>query len=612
MAFRQQHRPRSSQKAAYHAPEAAPQVSQAPHVPQVATTAQQLKRRLDESDEWVLFSPTAHTHAHTNTTSTERTPRTAGLSRFSEFGSLDTAARSDYDDDNAVFFGTEEGEELDSLDDGLHAFHEPSDYGAPTGKLQQSGDTVLPNHDGLGSFQPDATMQQHMWQFERSPPRRAARRRSSVQRHLTSLDDAEHVTQEQDRRDRIEKWRLEQSKAVLEEIERETRRRRRMSMVSAARSRIDSVQLEASTASRAAPTVSDGQSESSEESTENMTFWQRLTRRVIRDLIGLDDDTLSVIFGETLPEEALTPKPGSPVVSPLDRMLQDAGAGAGTGTSVGAPAASEEDWQTRLLERVAQELGVLVHQLSEHPGAFSTFQRAQATPEYAGLIRSAPAPLATDLAASHPTSSQPSAPSPTSAQFAPTFPVHQGPHAYSEASLWGIEEEPYDADPLDAFRARPDAAANAVEESACEREYWERELDVKMIFNFLVRRFTSRRPSTSQPRAGPTASASTLGASDSASSARRAAVIRQNHPLVNRTTDRGLPTSSSPHTREAKRKDATYRAHFNPQSRHQKLRSSSSCASQSTKKSKRSSSSGRNYWDLGGSVGSGSVLAGEV
>ena len=604
MAFRQQHRPRSSQRVAYHAPEAAPQV---------AATTQQLKRPLDESDEWVLFSPTAPTHALTNTTSTERTPRTAGLSRFSEFGSLDTAARSDCDDDNAVFFGTEEGEELDSLDDGLHAFHEPSDYGAPTGKLQQSGDTVLPNHDGLGSFQPDATMQQHMWQFERSPPTRAARRRSSVQRHLTSLDDADHVTQEQDRRERIEKWRLEQSKAVLEEIERETRRRRRMSMVSAARSRIDSVQLEATTASRAAPTVSDNQSESSDESTENMTFWQRLTRRVIRDLIGLDDDTLSVIFGETLPEEALTPKPGSPVVSPLDRMLQDAGAGAGasTGTSADAPAASGDDWQTRLLERVAQELGVLVHQLSEHPGAFSTFQRAQATPEYAGLIRSAPAPLATDLAASHPASSQPS---PTSAQFAPTFPVHQGPHAYSEASLWGIEEEPYETDPLDAFRARPDAAASAVEESAREREYWERELDVKMIFNFLVRRFTSRRPSTtSPPRVAATASTSiTPGASDSASSAHRAAVIRRNHPLVNRTTDRGLPTSSSAHTREPKRKDATYRAHFNPQARHQKLRSSSSCASQSTKKSKRSSSSGRNYWDLGGSVGSGSVLAGEV
>jgi hypothetical protein len=618
MAFRQQHRPRSSQKAvAYHAPEAAPQV---------ATTAQQLKRRLDESDEWVLFSPTAHNHAHTNTntnthtTSTERTPRTAGLSRFSEFGSLDTAARSDYDDDHAVFFGTEEGEELDSLDDGLHAFHEPSEYAAPTGKLQQSGDTVLPNHDGLGSFQPDATMQQHMWQFERSPQRRAARRRSSVQRHLTSLDDADHVSQEQDRRERIEKWRLEQSKAVLEEIERETRRRRRMSMVSAARSRIDSVQLEQSTAPRAAPTVSDDQSESSEEGTENMTFWQRLTRRVIRDLIGLDDDTLSVIFGETLPEEALTPKPGSPVASHLDRMLQDAGTGIGTGTNTGAhaPAASEEDWQTRLLERVAQELGVLVHQLSEHPGAFSTFQRAQATPEYAGLIRSTPAPLATDLAASHPASSQPSAPSPTSAQFAPTFPAHQGPHAYSEASLWGIEEEPYEADPLDAFRARPHAAASAAEESARECEYWERELDVKMIFNFLVRRFTSRRPSTSQPRAGPTASASAPVASASASSARRAAVIRQNHPLVNRTTDRGLPTSSSAHhTREPKPKDATtttYRAHFNPgQSRvQQKLRSSSSCASQSTKKSKRSSSSGRNYWDLGGSVGSGSVFAGEI
>jgi hypothetical protein len=598
MAFRQQRRPPSSQKVAYHAPEATPQAA-----PQVAASLQQSKQRLAESEEWVLFSPAAPSAtARTHTTSTSRTPRTAGLSRFSEFGSFGTAVRSDDDDDdddNGTFLGTEEGEELDSLDDGLHAFHEPSEYGAPANRLLQSGETVLPNHDGLGSFLPDATMQQHMWQFERSPRKRAARRRSSVQRHFTALDDADDVTQERDRRERIEKWRLDQSKAVLEEIERETRRRRRMSLVSAARSRTDSAQLDTSIAPQTAPSVSDGQSESSEEGTENMSFWQRLTRRVIRDLIGLDDDTLSVIFGETLPDEALTPKPGSPVVSPAGRMLQDAVADA---------PATEEDWQTRVLERVAQELGVLVHQLSEHPGAFSTFQRAQATPEYAGLTRSAPTALATDLAASHPASSQPSAPSPTSAQFAPTFPAHQAPHAYSEASLWGIEEEPYGVDPLDAFRAGPTAAAaSTAEDTAHERDYWERELDVKMIFNFLVRRFTTHRPSTSQPRATATASAPAPVASDSASSARRAAVIRQNHPLVNRTTDRGLPTSSSPHAREPKRKDATYRAQFNP-----KLRSSSSCASQNTKKSKRSSSSGRNYWDLGGSVGSGSVLAGEV
>jgi len=168
MAFAQQQRPLTARQPSFHAPEPAAAI---------ATGSQQLKRRLEESEEWVLFSPTApSTTARTHTTSTERTPRTAGLSRFSEFGSLDTAARSDQEDDNGTFLGTEE--ELDSLDDGLHAFHEPSEHGVPAARLQESGDTVLPNHDGLGSFFPDATMQEHMWQFERLPHRRAARRRS--------------------------------------------------------------------------------------------------------------------------------------------------------------------------------------------------------------------------------------------------------------------------------------------------------------------------------------------------------------------------------------------------------------------------------------------------
>jgi hypothetical protein len=599
MAFRQQQRPQSSRQISYQAPE---------RVADITTTAQQPKQPLEASEEWILFSPTApSTTARTHTTSTERTPRTAGLSRFSEFGSLDTAAQSDQDGDNGSFLGTEE--ELDSLDDGLHAFHEPSDYGAPAGRLLQSGETVLPTHDGLGEFQPDATMHEHMWQFER-PRRRVARRRSSVQRHLTILDEADEGDQEQERRQRIEKWRLEQSKALLEEIEKETRRRRRMSTLSAARSQVDSTRQDvSSTVPPAAPSVIDTQILSSDEGMENMSLWQRITRRVIRDLIGLDEDTLSVIFGESLPEGASTPKPGSPAEFSAVKALQEAG--------IDLSANSEDDWQTRLLERVAQELGILVHQLSEHPGAFSTYQRTQSVPEYAGLTSTTFNPTTTtDSNLSRPISSQPTTDSSASAHFAPTFPTQQIPHAYSEASLWGIEEEPAEVDPLDSFRAPPATTANIAEDLEREREYWERELDVKMIFSFLVKRFTSRRPSISSPtrKASSAPSLSAMGTDEGVNSARRAAIIRQHHPLVNGTTGRGLPTSSSSQTRETKRKDTTYRTYYNPSAslRHQKLRSNSSCASQSTKKSKRSSNSARNYWDLGGSVGSGSVFAGEV
>lgn len=593
MAFRQQQRPKSSRQISYHAPEP------------VATSAttQQAAQPLEASEEWVLFSPTApSTTARTHTTSTDRTPRTAGLSRFSEFGSLDTAARSDQDGDEGTNLGTEE--ELDSLDDGLRAFHEPSEYGAAPSKLLESGETVLPTHDGLGGFLPHATMQDHIWQFEQ-PRRRVARRRSSVQRHFSVLDDADEVNQEQDRRQRIEKWRLDQSKALLEEIEKETRRRRRMSTLSAARSRVESAQQTAPiSVAAAAPSVADVQSESSDEGTENLSFWQRITRRVIRDLIGLDEDTLSVIFGESLPEDSSTPKAGSPIDLSPDKFLEEAGIDPNS-------IPNDEGWQTRLLERVAQELGTLVNQLSEHPGAFSTYQRTQSAPDYAGLTSTKLASTSTtDLHSSRPISIPLTTASPVSAHFAPTFPTH------SEASLWGIEEEPAEVDPLDSIRTHQKPSDNIAEDLVREREYWERELDVKMIFNFLVKRFSSRRSSVSSPprRASAAPSTSTSGTDDGLNSARRAAIIRQHHPLVSRTTDRGLPTSSSSQSREMKRKDATYRTYYNPQAslRHQKLRSNSSCASQSTKKSKRSSNSARNYWDLGGSVGSGSVIAGEV
>jgi hypothetical protein len=554
MAFRQQHWPQSS-RIANHAQQPATEV---------ATSSQQ-KRPLDQSEEWVLFSPTAPSATErTHTTSTERTPRTAGLSRFSEFGSLDTAARSDQDDDNGTLAGTEE--ELDSLDDGLHAFHEPSEYGAPAGRLLQSGETVLPTHDGMGEFQPEATTQEHMWQFER-PRRRATRRRSSVQRHFNMLDENEN--QEQDRRQRIEKWRMEQSQALLEEIEKETRRRRRISITASARARADSTQDTKTTPAQATPPVADAQSETSEEGTENLSFWQRITRRVIRDLIGLDQDTLSVIFGESLPEGAITPKPGSPIEFSADKVLEEAG--------IDASALTEDGWQTRLLERVAQELGILVHQLSEHPGAFSTYQRAVSTPEYVGSTSTQPTlPAKPDLASSRPTSA-------TSPHFAPTFP----PNTYSEASLWGIEEESPDAD----TRHTPPAPTTTIaQDLALDQEYWERSLDVKMIFNFLVKRFTSRLPTQSQPQTHSLTSNVTASTTDSA---RRAAIIRQNHPLVNSST----ATSS-----EARR----YRASVSLKPGI--LRSSSSCASQSTKKSRPSGASARNYWDLGGSVGSGSVL----
>jgi hypothetical protein len=447
-------------------------------------------------------------------------------------------------------------------------------------------------------------MQDHLWQFERQPSRRRhVRRRSSVQRRFDALEEADEASQEHDRRQRIEKWRLEQSKALLEEIERETRRRRRMSIVSAARSRADSAHHEeqSTSSARLAPSVQDAQSVSSDESTKQLSFWQRLTRRVIRDLMGIDEDTLSVIFGESLPEEALSDsRAGSSSTPPANTVPQ----------TLDVASFSGDPWEHRLLERVARELGILVHQLSGHPGAFSTYRRTQETPDYAGLS------ARTDvLAGSDPsslTSSQHTASSPVNPHFRPTVPTQHTANSYSEASLWGIEEEPT-VDPLDSFRAPATANANTAEELVREQEYWERELDVKMVFNFLVQRFSSRRSSIPSQRSRSTG-APPGQAGKEAVSARRAAIIRQHHPLVNGSTER-VPTGSS--SRESRRRETLYKQHFNPQPslRSQVIRSSSSCASHSTKKSRKSAGSGhagRNYWDMSGSVGSGSVIAGEA
>ena len=246
-----------------------------------------------------------------------------------------------------------------------------------------------------------------------------------------------------------------------------------------------------------------------------------------------------------------------------------------------------DSWQHRLLERVARELGILVHQLSEHPGAFSTYLKTQETPLYVGLSSSS-------LSLTHNPTERPassnhqSVTSPSGVLFAPTLQNNQ----QSEASLWGIEEEPEPEEML----ARQSASADAATIQQ-EREYWERELDVKMVFNFLKNRFSSHPNSPEAandivPYPGASALESPRHPSaytSSKQSALRAALIRQHHPLADQ---------------QHRRKDSGHRhhhAHHQPKQRLGVRTRSDSCASQSTKKSRKS-----------GSVGSGPASWGEV
>jgi hypothetical protein len=457
---------------------------------------------------------------------------------------------------------------------------------------------VLPTHDGFGTFPSSAGLQEQLWQFERYNPQRKkhVRRRSSVQRKLDAMAEEQDIDIEDERTVRIEKWRLDQSRAVLDEIEKETRRRkRRMSRMSSAGGSVDVRQgvLDDAALSRSIQIqesiiIEEPETESkSEEPPVSESFWQRITRRVIRDLIGLDENTLSVIFGESLPEAASpTPTQPSPIAMATASPTQSRVTFADPGYS----------WEVKLLDHIARELGVLLHQLTEHDGqAFSTYLSTQTeTPDYAGLPVQDPLQRQPSLRQQrrlqtdhllNATSTDP--------MFAPT--ISQPPLTPSDApdtSLWGIGEEPDNND-------------DYLEQ---ERTYWERDIDVNMIFTYLKRRFSQSTspPSPTNSPSGPlpaswatTMPTSSAALGTSPESLRRAEVIRRQHPLVSRAAERA----------QSRRRESLLRRHQLQQIA-QKRPGSSSCASQSTKRSRRSmSGSSRHYWDLGGSVGSEAAVS---
>lgn len=546
----------------------------------------------DDAQEWVLFSPSQATStARTRTASTERTARTAGLSRLSDFGSLNAATHDVHDEASEVLL-EEDATELDSLDDGLHHFRDSH--------VQDATNPVLPAHDGLGSFlASDQLAQQRLWQYEQYNPQRlenvAHTRRSSVQRHLETVEEQESQA-DRDRWQRIEKWRTDQNKILMQEIERETKRRQRLSsrtsLATSRRSETDI--LDSISETRAMDTSSSTESSSTQRDSPEESFWRRITRRVIRDLIGIDDSILSVILGESLVAAPVnlsqSENASFPTLSEIDREMKDTSEMSGENTL----------WQERLLQRIARELGILVHQIWEHPGAFSTYLRNDGPADYyAGM------PISRSEAALTSQTSLPvSNSSTTFSTFSPHFtPTLRNPVTTEYAAQWGIEDDEIapDASP------QPMAAEEPLSESARlnqEHDYWERELDIMVVFRYLKNRF--RRGDPGHTSANPPGH-STQDASS------RANVIRQNHPLVARAHAR----SQAQYQRQQQLRTPGLSGLAGPASpitRHRFRRPSSSRASQSTKLSAKrthaglGSGSSRHYWDIGGSVGSGSAV----
>lgn len=555
-------------------------------------------RDTEASQTWVLFSPP--TDAGTSASylgSVQESQPTPGRSRLSDGGSLNTAGRSDiisgqyHIGGHSAFEDSigEEDAELDSLDSHLPDFRSlPSPYSQLASQRQALSHTipVLPTHDGLGSFRVDtqpapSDFQEQLYAFERFNPRRVRRRRESLD--LAQLALAQEDAQEADRNRRIEAWRLEHSQFLLDEIKKETRRRKQ-SEASTHKLRAEKHTAEEiatmSTVSEAPQDTKVGawhDHDMEHAASGQQGLWSRVTRKVIRDLMGIDDRLLSILFGEALPDEedlASTPKASAPSGHPASAHYE-------------SESSDDSTWHVRLLERVARELGLLVNQLSSHPGAFSTYLDVQHMPiPYAGLpvipetvvdINEAAEKKADDSVPSMP-------------QFQPTVPRPAQPIAIPGSRSFALPLNPAQSILGDG---------NSSTHTFTQQE-WEQDLDIRLVFRYLRSRFTSGRPSS----ASFTSGTSHLATASTQDAAAKAARVRQHHPLVSHAHQRG--------TRAADRR--AFKATVPPNPVILRHAAPGSCASQSTRRSARRSSmssrhSSRHYWDIGGSMGTGSMIA---
>ncbi|KAK0708803.1 hypothetical protein B0T21DRAFT_298334 [Apiosordaria backusii] len=560
-----------------------------------AILSPQARPDTNESHTWVLFTPGTDTGTTTSYLSSVQDDQTTpGRSRISDLGSLGTAARSDFNSQpsNSVVPSValvdsiaEDDAELDSLDSHLPDFrttHSP--YNQPD--IPHSAH-IFPSHDGLGSFRFEASgnsaqAQERLYAFEQFNPNRVIHRKESFDLARLQLETEE--PQESERNQRIEAWRLEQSQLLLEDIKKETKRRRRQSGLLAQRSHLEKGvpedMIARSVADEEAEDINLAGTEWHDQDglpsgASKGGLWSRLTRKVICDLMGIDDKLLAVLFGEVLPDEddmASTPK-----ASPKDSAHP-------TFAHMERESHHDSTWQLHMLERIAKELGGLVHQMSTHPGAFSTYTRVQQTPlPYAGLPMIPEAPDSVQKLDSS-ASSLP--------QFRPTI---------GRSADVGVVQ------PSNAFPSTPsDPAAEMASSNAqtFTQQEWEQDLDIRLVFRYLRSRFTSSRPSSPPFTSGT----SHLATSSTQELAAKAARVRQHHPLVSHTH-----ANMHGHHRPRPAERRTFKA-TTPSNPVTMRLGPGSCASQSTRRSARRSSmssrqSSRHYWDIGGSIGTGSMIA---
>ncbi|KAI1005095.1 hypothetical protein K3495_g3120 [Podosphaera aphanis] len=524
---------------------------------------QQQQQQFSNSQEWILFDPpSASATDHTNATFTARTP-TVTRSQVSDFGSFETGLWS-YDDDEAL---DEDGEnefdedgELDSLDSHL------LEFSVHTNAEAEPSRTVLPTHDGLGSFRLDRTamgddVQEHLYKFERFNPRRVQNPRESPELSIQELSGEK--TLEAERIRRIEMWTLQQSRVLVDEIKRESRREQNTMNGPSSQTK----NLETEDASSSVDNIKTKTSDP-----EREAFWKRITRRFIRDLIGIDDNLLSVLFGESLPYDSGISSSTAPSI--LNSSIQK----------------DHYSWEVKLIERIAHELDILAHHMTDSSASSKGHLYSQDTPlSYAGL---------------------------------PIIPETKLPNENTalESSYTSNSSVPeFNPTIQTSIHAQPTDTVEPISQGLT-REDWERDLDLKMVFKYIRDRVTNNFcPSSSTLSTTLISSPNRLSTTNTAANAARAARVRQQHPLVSgkrltpnlqqpgRTWRVSVPTGSSGGCIVGSSAMGTVSGKANVASGTPRNRRESS--SYSGERIFHSGSS-RHYWDWAGSVGSGNAVAG--
>ena len=470
----------------------------------------------------------------------------------------------------------DDGDELDSLDDGLHAFREPSSHHTFRWP-DHNGGTILPAHDGLGLFAPSSSLVQEQLRssekHKHNPKTITDRRETAsglVAQRYAAEDECEPTWMDDARMERIEKWRLEQSRLLLEQVKGGSGPWPLSSGTDQVGNRSSDPEILDTTLLSGPKTSSEAVKDQGVEHVEKEAIWRRLAKRVIRDLIGLDESLLCVIFGESLPEENDNYGRTTSIQTSNPQNGEE-----------GSARHSHEGWEDRVLQRIARKLNLLIYQLSFHPSMPNEITNV--TMDYAGI----PVDESYDTIQGSGRRGDFETNDSLSAQFKPTL-QEKGEKASvnGDISRWDVEEHQENLPPY----------------SAAEAEYWEQTPNLKTVLSYLGQHFITRQSSNSE-----TARPVDATTFCTPRSLRRAAIIRQQHPLM----------TSRRRAQERNGRPSTLRRMYQTNNGMSLVGSSlkrtgQSCASLSTKRSKRDTSvcGSRNYWDIGGSLGSSSAVLG--